>query len=447
TPADCAASGRTCDSVEEHPDHPGSVTLGQSTTDFDYIYIAVTARNEVAQLDTSTGVVNWIAPSHGRYPSRTAVAIDGSVWVSNRAYTASDPTDVTQSNVVHLSEADGSLICRAPVLNVARSVAIDGAGNIWAGSFNNGDVYHISGTMVDTSTSPPTCVVLNVISTGQNVYGLAADPDGYVWTSSSPAIRINTTDYSMTTVTNPSHYGVAPDGANRIWYGGWRGTGTVHAIDRTTFAVTDTGVGNVTAITAHPDGTVWGSSYGTNELVGFNPDGSVKCRAGVPSGANPHGVAVDRIGRIWMPSRFSSGTVNVFDTSCAHVATYTVSAGQELYSYSDMTGHLLRTFVAPEGHWVQDFDSGYATPYWSTVEWDSIEPAGTDIEITVRSSDTVAGLAAATPCGPFATSAADLSTCPAALHGHRYLRVNARLFRTGTSERPVLHEVRAAWAY
>ena len=447
TPADCMADGRTCDDVEEDPMYPGSVTLGSSTVDFDYIYIAVTARNQVAQLDTRTGVKNWQVTSHGRYPSRTAVASDGSVWVGNRAHTGSNPADPAQSNVVHLRASDGGLICRAPVLNIARSVAIDRNGDIWAGSYNNGDLYHISGTMVDTTTTPPTCVVLNTINVGQNIYGLTADPDGYVWTSSSPTIRVDIATYAQTSFTNPSHYGISPDGANRVWFGGWRGGGTVHALDRTTGAVLNTSVTQVTAVTTHPSGNIYGSAYGTNQLIGIDgTTGAELCRTANPSGTNPHGVAVDRMGRIWMPSRFTSGTVNVFDTGCAHLATYTVDAGQELYSYSDMTGHLLRTFVSPEGRWEQVFDSGYALAYWTTVDWMSIEPPGTDIEVTARTADTLATLDAGVACGPFNTSPADLSSCPVGFQNHRFLRVETRLTRTGT-ERPILQSVSASWAY
>ncbi|MBX3274101.1 MAG: hypothetical protein KF729_27795 [Sandaracinaceae bacterium] len=447
-PADCGVDGRTCDSVVEHPDHPGSVTLGESTVDFDYIYIAVTARNMVAQLDTRTGVRNWLVPSHGRWPSRTAVAGDGSVWVSNRAIGGGDVvSDPNQSNVVHLRASDGGLICRAPVLNVARSVAIDRRGDIWAGSWNNGDLYHISGTMVDTTTSPPTCVVLNRINVGRNIYGLAADADGYVWTASSPqTVRVDIATYAQMPFNNPSYYGVAGDGMNRMWFGGWSGGGVVHALDRTTGAITNTAINQVTAVTVHPEGSIWGSRYGTNQIVGFNSDGATRCLGAIPSGTNPHGIAVDRMGRLWVPSRFGSGTVNVFNTSCGHLATYTVDAGQELYSYSDMTGHLLRTFVAPEGTWGQIFDSGYALAYWTRITWGSIVPPGTSIEITARTADTVAGLPTGVACGPFTASPADLSGCPAGFQNHRFLSVSARLTATGT-ERPILHSVTASWAY
>ncbi len=446
--SDCEREGRNCDDVEEHPDFPGSVTLGTSTTDFDYIYIAVTARNQVAQLDTRTGVKNWQVTSHGRYPSRTAVAEDGSVWVSNRAHTGSNPADVNQSNVVHLSATDGSLICRAPVLNVARSVAVDRNGDVWAGSFNNGDLFHISGTMVDSTTSPPTCVVLRTINTGQNIYGLAADPDGFVWTAGpTNTIRVNIADYTTTNFTNPSYYGVAADGRNQMWFGGLGGSGPIHAINRTTGAILNTGATGVSGVTVHPDGNVYGSVYSGNQIVGVNGvTGAEICRRNIPGGSNPHGVAVDRTGRIWMPTRFGSGAVNVFDTACNLVATYVVDSGQELYSYSDMTGHLLRTFVSPEGNWTQIFDSGYADAYWSAISWVSMEPPGSDIEFTARTADTEAGLDAGVECGVFNSSPADLSGCPAGFHGHRYLRVEARLTRSGDAA-PILQSVNATWAY
>ncbi|MFK7985836.1 MAG: MopE-related protein [Sandaracinaceae bacterium] len=470
TPGDCEADGRFCDDVEEHPDYPGSVTLGESTLDFDYIYIAVTGRNQVAQLDTRPGATegtkNWQVSSHGCTPSRTAVANDGSVWVTNRAIGGCNSGDLCLSNVVHLSET-GTPICRAPVLNIARSVAIDGNGDIWAGSNGGsppGRLYHISGTMVgpmdSCSTDPlPECVVLNTIETGVNIYGLTADPDGFIWTASSPSIRINIADYSQTTFTHPSYYGIAPDRANRIWHGGWIGGANVHSIDRTTGVVTDTGVGSVTAVTVHPDGSVWGSGYGGNFIVGYDPATSTEiCRANIPGGGggNPHGIAVDRAGRLWMPSRFGpsgntsgAGVVNVFDTACNHVNTHTVDANQELYSYSDMTGHLLRTFVSPEGRWQQVFDSGYATPYWTQINWTSIEPPGTDIEVIGRTADTIADLDTGVACGPFndETMPADLSSCPAGFQGHRYLRVETRLLRSGTDERPILRSIDAAWAY
>jgi streptogramin lyase len=454
TPADCTAAGRSCTGLEEHPDYPGSITLGQATFENNHIYIAVTDRNQVAQLDTDTGVKNWQVPSYGTYPSRTAVALDGSVWVTNRGF--GNPADVNQSNIVHLA-IDGSLICRAPVINIARSAAIDAEGNVWAGEYNTGYVWKISGSLVDTSTSPPTCVVIRgdsatgVLATGVNIYGLAADGNGNVWTASGPpsTIRINTTTYAMTTITNPGHYGVAPAADGRVWFGGWSGGVNVHAInpDGSVF-MTSVGAGEITAVTVHPDGSIWGSGYGSNSIIKIDPTtGAELCRASIPGGigTNPHGIAVDRLGRLWMPV-YSAGYVTVWNPDCSFVATYPVDPGYTLYSYSDMTGHLLRTVTTREGIWMQDFDSGYDGASWARVEWDSIVPADTGVEITAWSAPTRAGLGTGAPCGPFTTSPADLTTC-GFLSGNRHLRVQVRLTTARSGIRPIVRNVRAFWAY
>ena len=447
-PAACGTEGRTCSDVVPSMDSPGAVTLGQTQSDLALIYLAVTAQNRVAQLNTDTGAVNWIRDSYGRWPSRTSVARDGSVWVANRAFTASDPNDPAQSNVVHL-DIDGNLVCRAPVIGIARGLAIDGTGNVWAGTWNGQRLWQISGTDVDRTTSPPTCRVIAQYPVGVSIYGVTVDPDGFVWTASSPAIRLNSRDGTWTTVANPSFYGVAPDAMNQVWYGGWNGGGTIHAIRRDTLAVRSSAVGQVTAVTVHPDGSVWGSAYGTNQIVSVDPVSlALRCSATIPatSGTNPHGVAVDRLGRLWMPSRYG-GYVNVYDTSCRLQATYPVVVGQELYSYSDMTGSILRYFTAPEGHWTQVYDSGYALAYWTEAGWTADTPAGTLVEVRARAADTVADLDAAPWCGPFATSPADLTGCAPALGRHRYLELDVRMATTRAGVRPTLFEAHASWAY
>ncbi|MBX3246028.1 MAG: hypothetical protein KF901_02465 [Myxococcales bacterium] len=460
-PSECDAAGRECDGVEPHPDFPDSVTLGQSAFNNDFIYIAVTNRDQVAKINTETGAHEWQVATHGACPSRTAVALDGSVWVGNRALVCRtvDANNTNNSNVVHLRESDGSVICRAPVPGGVRGLAVDANGDVWAGTWNGQRVFKISGTIVDPAPPGvpfPVCRILGDWSAGHQVYGLAADSDGYVWTAGpTRTSRFDIATGAGSSYASPRYYGVAADGEGNLWFGGWNGSGNVHRIRRSDGAQFNTSVNNVTAVTVHPDGTVWGSRYGTNQVVRIDPaTGNALCTGnsirspGVAcSGDNcrPHGIAVDRRGRIWSPNRYG-GYVNVYDqNTCALLHSYPVDPGQELYSYSDMTGHLLRTFIAPEGWWRQIFDSGYATPYWTTLEWDSVTPAGTGIEMFARVADTEAGLDAATACGPFTTSPADLSVC--GFGRHRYLRIDARLFRTGTEERPILHEARAFWAY
>jgi hypothetical protein len=95
---------------------------------------------------------------------------------------------------------------------------------------------------------------------------------------------------------------------------------------------------------------------------------------------------------------------------------------------------------------MQDFDSGYDGASWARVEWDSIVPADTGVEITVWSAPTRAGLGTGAPCGPFTTSPADLTTC-GFLAGNRHLRVQVRLTTARTGIRPIVRNVRAFWAY
>ena len=454
TPAECGTDGRVCDGVEEDPDYPGSITLGETAQAFDHIYIAVTNRHQVAQINTDTGAVNWQVDSHGRRPSRTAVARDGSVWVSNRAHASGDNSSLPeQSNFVHLT-IDGAFVCRADAPGIARGLAIDADGNVWGGTFDGRRIYKISGTEVDSTMSPVRCRILATYDVGQQIYGLAVDPSGYLWSASSPAVRLDTRTGSWETVANPSHYGVAADGVGNVWYGGWRNSteaGIIHALRPAAgggFEVFNTAGTGATAVTVHPDGTVWASRYGQNQIIGVNPTtGAVICTAPLPAGTgtNPHGIAVDHRGRLWVPSRYG-GYVNVFDTSCAHIVTYPVDVGQELYSYSDMTGHLLRTFTAPEGTWSQDFDSGYADADWARIEWDSIVPADTAVEVTAYAADDPSLLGSAPACGPFTTAPADLSGC-ADIANHRYLRVIVRLISRRTGARPVVHEIRAFWEY
>ncbi len=436
-PSDCEADGRDCDGVEPDPDMPDSITLGSSSFDLDYIYVAVTQRGQVAQLNTTTGVKNWQMPSGGSHPSRTAVAIDGSVWVGNRGFT--NAASAVYSNVTHLSEGDGSILCTAPVPGLVRGVAIDGDGFVWAGTWTGRRLYKID---------PADCTILGNWDAGVNIYGLTVDPDGFVWTASTPnSMRMDPRTNTLTPFPNASRYGIAADGAGNIWHGGWSGGGPIHAIrsaDGTVFNAASTT--RVTAVTVHPDGHVWGSAYSANQVVKVDPvTGAEVCRGMNANGVNPHGVAVDRMGRIWSPNR-TGGYINVFDPdTCARLHSYVVDAGQELYSYSDMSGHLLRTFVAPEGHWSQVFDSGYPTPLWTTLEWDGFEPEGTGIEVTVQTAGSAAGFDDAVPCGPFTESPIDLSTC--AIPRARFLRINVRLFRSGTDNRPRFDEARAFWAY
>jgi len=469
-PGECEVGGRECDGVGPWEDDPTAATLVQGSVRAPFIYIAVDSRDEVAQLSTDTGEVNWQVSSGGNRPSRTAVALDHSVWVGNRCLrSTAENLDPACSNAVHI-DTDGELICRANVPGVARGIAIDAEGDVWVGTWDTQMLYHVSGDMVDPTADPPACEILETVDVGVNVYGLVIDGDGYLWTASASGrtgafvARVNTRDTSdITYIANRSWYGIAVDEDNRVWMGGHGGTGPVHSFDPVTFEMRPTLVSSVTGIAVSPvDGFIWGSQYNLNRVVRIDPvTGEEACSAPIACGdfgiacSHPHGVAALPDGTIWVPI-LSGGIVNVFDSDCSLLHVYPVDVGQRLYTYSDMAGVTLMTVTTRQGHWIQNFDSGYDDPFWGSITWrvDPM-PADTDVEISVRAAETAAGLLedTAATCAelePFVSVAgpneADLSECDD-IQGMRWLQLDIELRTARNGIRPVVRDVHVHWAY
>jgi len=74
-------------------------------------------------------------------------------------------------------------------------------------------------------------------------------------------------------------------------------------------------------------------------------------------------------------------------------ATNTVDLSKEImesrghYTYSDMTGIVLRTITTRIGSWSFVFDSAEANTPWGMISWTGQEPVGTSIMASVRSSN------------------------------------------------------------
>jgi streptogramin lyase len=324
--------------------------------------------------------------------------------------------------------------------------------------------WKVSGTAFDATQSPPRCTIVTHVDLATSVYGLAVDGRGFMWTSSNPTKKIDTTTATVVdSVVNPSYYGIAIDGANRVWYGGWNGTGDLHRMDGDVpHAVLSTGAMGITAVTVHPDGTVWGSSFGGNPTgvikLTLNAAGTAVTNTQYfadPEGLSTHGVAVDKAGKIWAAQvgyqnvGNGVGYVNRLNTDGTRDQRFPVDPGQCLYTYSDMTGLQLRTITTREGHWFQDFDSGYATPAWDHAEWTATVPAGTSLSVEFRAADTEAGFAGGTAtawCGPFTTSPASLTGC-AQLVGHRWLQADVKLNTTTDGVRPSFSDLKVFWSH
>jgi streptogramin lyase len=494
----CVTQPASCTGISQDPGNPKGITLGQAQVQAPFIYISVTGKNQVAKLDTSNGAKLWQVDSKGTNPSRTAVALDYSVWVGNRGFGAA--SNHNYSSVVHL-DVNGNVICRGDDVVVpgadaagCRGVAIDAQGDVWASHYSGMKVFKYSGTQVDGPDAEgiPTCHLLAAVDVSPWAvypYGLSVDGSGHVFTSASPTVvRI---DVATNTVTgkfyNDSYYGIAADGNGDLWEGGWGGglTGAHKlptanpACNQGTAAGAATNPGGAcapvyptnappscTGVGISGDGAVWCSAYGGDAIVRIDPAtmaatvlaspnaGTTAC--GGTTCSNPHGIGIDGTDHIWSPFRYG-GFVNVYHWDKATTTIvpdwfYPVDAGSELYTYSDMTGQQLRTITTKSGDWIQVYDSSYVTAEWARVTWQQVQPANTTIGVTLASGDNVAaatGNLAASGCTfngviGAASGLGDLTTC-AGLSGHRYLAIRVRLGSTQDGFRPTVSDIQIAW--
>jgi hypothetical protein len=208
--------------------------------------------------------------------------------------------------------------------------------------------------------------------------------------------------------------------------------------------------GNITGVTVDREGFIWASSWTQNKLYKIHPTtGQVECSADVPmpgpGGTDARGVAIDAADKVWVANRVG-GYANRFFPDCSHDDTFEVEHGANTYTYSDMTGMQLRTVTTREGHWIQNFDSGYDQPIWHSASWEALVPVNTSVTVTFVSADTEAGLASATNhCGPFQTPPADLLSC-AGLQVHRWLSADVQLNTSQDGVRPSFSNLRVFWS-
>jgi hypothetical protein len=169
---------------------------------------------------------------------------------------------------------------------------------------------------------------------------------------------------------------------------------------------------------------------------------------GDPEGQGNHGIAVDKAGKLWSP-QISAGYANRWNINGGREARFPVDPGNQLYTYSDMTGQQLRTITTREGIWLQNFDSGYGKTVWDHAEWTSKVPNGTAVSVRVRGADDQAGFGngnATQWCGPFTMSPASFGNC-AFLNNKRWAQVEVKLSTTQDGVKPQVSGVKLFWSY
>lgn len=391
---------------------------------FDFIWVAASARGTIIKIDTNTGDIlgeyKSAPDGRARNPSRTTVDANGNVWAGNRA-------EVTPTgSVIHIGLLEnGQCVDRnanglidtstglgdiRPWLNpggvdngggvstaddeciihyvrtagtAVRTVAVDGANNVWVGGWNNRihELYDSSGSLVGGST----------FNLGCGGYGGLVDGNGILWSATMFPNELLRFDPATSTgdclpIWRYS-YGLGIDSEGDIWHTNYSydtvmeiaPDGTIIGLPHSTFgASADRGV----AVT-YSDNNVWVANSGGSDVSRLDSDGNLVAIISV--GANPTGVAVDANGKVWA-TNLSSSTVSRIDPATNLVdLTVDLGLGAGPYNYSDMTGSTLN--APPDiGTWSVVHDSGLVGAPWNRVSWNALEPGDSSIVVTVASS-------------------------------------------------------------
>jgi streptogramin lyase len=412
----------------------GTLRLSETVSTFPSIWIALSDRGTIVRVDTATGEIigEYLTAPEGtaRNPSRTTVGFDGTVWAGNRAsgyvvHVGNEPAnqciDRNDDGVITTSSGYGDVLPwpapepgESPTTAVpedecilhlvkpkggdARHVSVNPDGNVWVASiFGSPSTENRVFSLIDGTTAeileergPFDC----------GGYGGLVGADGVVWSasSSSPLLRWDpdVADSDQCVNVGGTGYGLAlaPDG--NIWMTLY-GTNQVKRIspDGSTQDTFTHGYNSAQGLAVAPDGDVWvssGLSCNANCVVSrLKPDGTFVGAVPTPTGAGSTGIAVDAEGKVWAANINSSTAVRIdpdageigadgvtpigeVDLTVEFPATEGLPAGRP-YNYSDMTGGVLIGTTAPQGSWTVVQDAGTAGTEWGSVSWND-EPEG-----------------------------------------------------------------------
>ena len=251
---------------EDNPTGKDGVTLTQSSVFPNYLWAANSvAGRTVSKVDTDTGLEvgrYWV----GENPSRTAVDLDGNMWVVGRndgrvTKVLWNTNDCPGTNT-SVREADGTVTvvnnAQNPLAddcvvysdtpgsqynyNSGRGMAVDSNGMIWVGySDNEGAIQRINPNDFNDISVPSAPHDIQVYQADANgnvssvpgvtgsagrIYGLVADSQGYLyaadlWDSDGlPRFNTATGQWDMfIRGFDCAIYGIAVDGSDRIWMG------------------------------------------------------------------------------------------------------------------------------------------------------------------------------------------------------------------------------------
>lgn len=424
---------------------PDQLSLGTVSQTEPYIWIANHTIGRVTKIDTRTGAIlaqyystrppasvlpdnltGQIAiPSPGsnqQSPSRTAVDLDGNVFVANRAHVSSNQqgsvTKIagslayaidrngngridTSTGYNDVQQEDECVLWTAKVGKpgtIPRGVAVDAENNVWVATYTDAVLYRFNGATGELIQTID--VKAETGNSAIQFYGIAMGRDGVIYGTSIDskwATRIDPNapqgNRVRTVQTFFQGYGIAVnDGLEYI--GRWEpgGETSLQIIDwredpAKVYYCPSPYSGRTRGVAVDGEGNVWVSHFDANRLLKFSWDGIYLNSYPVASG--PIGAAVDADGMIWAVGGTSNACTRINPTN-GDRADFT--AGGEPYSYSDMTGFQLRNFGARAGSWQVVCDAGGNGATWPTISYNGLQPPGTILQVEARAADSTLGL-------------------------------------------------------
>lgn len=473
---------------------PGNdqLQLNVTGTTFPVLWIANAGEDTLTKFDSNTNKEvaryrTWFGPSgvlgyrghineawSGAAPSRTAVDIDGNAYVLNRHFwdnrsallmkvlssggvdrngngiidTSADSSgngiiessemknlvDSNNNGVLDPAEiTDERVAWAARVGNpggIGRALCIGDDGNIWVGLYNQSAYYKVRSTDGTILQGP--------INVPWTPYGCAVDSNGILWSASlySNLLGRIDTKASPPAVTSygsgfGNNYAIAL-GNNKVYLASFSGYSYLQFNPTTnSFSRPAATWFTSTGISVDGDGNILSGRYSGGGVVKFNKDtGGVLWNAPSQRNTETRGVIVDADNNIWQINLGDNSMSKYRGIDGAALGVFPV--GNRPYTYSDASGFAARNVTSPTGTWTVVKDGG-PNVVWGKVSWSADTPAGSNIQVSVRTAASEAALdlasyTAVSNGGPFTKTG-------------QFIQIQSRLNSSSGGASPILKDL------
>ena len=328
-----------------------------------------------------------------------SVDVENNVWVGGYSQ-----QNITRSTMMKLNGQTGEIMQLHDGLECGGyGGLVSDNGTIFSSSLNGG-----GGPLLMMTPSG----VASCLSEIQ-AYGLAEDPDGYIWATTYQSARL----YKL-------------DPAGNIQPG---------------FPIDLNGT-QVRGLAVTPDdGHVWIACTGTNTLERRDSDGALirefALDAHTTPGEFPTGVAVDYNGRVWVTNAESDNVFRIDPLGDGGLGRIdmVVALGPDArpYNYSDMTGAAYGEYYPLYGTWSVLHDGGTVGMVWQQVTWTSSEPGDSRVLVKARAADSRDAI----PAQEFRYLRSGALMCDSLLSG-RFIQIFVEFHRgSAISNEPVLYDI------